>query len=62
VSSWFERPSVVTAGDEVLQLSKDMTPEALRAVLTVAGGEKITRDTAGWTIIEDGRDRPRKGP
>ena len=62
VSSWYKRPSVVTANDLVVQLSKEMTPEALRAALTVNGGEKLTQEGPGWTVIPDGRDRERKEP
>lgn len=62
VSSWYKGPAVVTADDSVLRLSKEMTPEALRAALTVNGGEKLAWDDGGWTVIEDGRDRERKEP
>jgi hypothetical protein len=62
VSSWYESPAVVTADGAVRRLSKEMAPEALRAALTVAGGEDIVEDAHGWTVIEDGRDRPRKAP
>lgn len=60
VSSWYKNPSVVTADASVRQLSKEMTPEALRAALTVAGGEKLSDQGNGWTVIDDGRDRERK--
>ncbi len=62
VSGWYESPAVVTADDRVMRLSKEMTPEALRAALTVAGGERLAETKSGWTAIEDGRDRPRKAP
>lgn len=62
VSSWYKQPAVVTADTSVRRLSKGMTPEALRAALTVAGGEKLADDGNGWTVIEDGRDRERKDP
>ena len=62
VSSWYKCPAVVTADGGVLRLSKEMTPDALRAALTVNGGEKLALDSGGWTVIEDGRDRERKEP
>ena len=62
VSSWYKHPSVVTADDSVRQLSNTMTPDALRAALTVNGGEKLADGPDGWTVIEDGRARERKGP
>jgi Protein of unknown function (DUF1559) len=62
VSSWYKQPAVVTADDMVYRLSKTMTPEALRAALTVAGGEKLAQAAGGWTVIPDGRDRERKEP
>jgi hypothetical protein len=60
VSSWYEQPAVVTADGTVRRLSKEMSAEALRAGLTVAGGEELAADGRGWNVIEDGRDRPRK--
>ncbi len=62
VSSWYKQPAVVTADGGVLRLSKEMTPDALRAALTVNGGEKLALESGGWTVIEDGRDRERKEP
>lgn len=62
VSSWYVRPAIVTADGAVHRLSKTMTPEALRASLTVAGGEEIGDDERGWIVIPDGRDRERKEP
>ncbi|MBN9118010.1 MAG: DUF1559 domain-containing protein [Planctomycetes bacterium] len=60
VSSWYKYPAVVTTDDAVVRLSKEMAPEALRAALTVAGGEQLSAGGHGWTVIADGRDRPRK--
>ena len=62
VSSWYKYPAVVTADTSVHRLSKEMTPEALRAALTVGGGEKLAQGGKTWTVIEDGRDRERKEP
>lgn len=60
VSSWYKQPAVVTADTAVRRLSKTMTPEALRAALTVAGGEELRDGADGWTVIRDGRERERK--
>ncbi len=62
VSSWYVSPSVVTADGSVRRLSRKMTPESLRAALTVAGGEEIADGPDGWTVIPDGRKRERKEP
>lgn len=62
VSSWYSSPAVVATDGVVHQLSRKMTPETLRAALTVVGGEKIANDERGWTVVEDGRDRSRKEP
>ena len=62
VSSWYKQPSVAVADTSVRMLSCTMSPDALRAALTVNGGEKITDGPDGWTVIEDGRDRERKEP
>ncbi|MBP3956575.1 DUF1559 domain-containing protein [Gemmata sp. G18] len=60
VSSWYKKPGVVTTEGSILRLSKETTPEALRAALTVNGGETIARDAENWTVIPDGRARERK--
>lgn len=60
VSSWYKQPAVAVADGSVRRLSKEMPPEALRAALTVAGGEKLAQEGNGWTVMEDGRDRERK--
>jgi hypothetical protein len=62
VSSWYESPAVVNVDGSVRRLSKEMAPDALRAALTVAGGEQLSTDTSVWTVIADGRDRPPKAP
>jgi hypothetical protein len=62
VSSWYKQPAVATTDGQVIRLSKDTTPDALRAALTVAGGEKIAQEAGAWTVIEDGRNRERKEP
>jgi Protein of unknown function (DUF1559) len=41
--SSYSGPHVLTADDRVTGLSRDLAPETLRALLTIAGGEKIER-------------------
>ncbi|AWM36684.1 hypothetical protein GobsT_54800 [Gemmata obscuriglobus] len=62
ISSWYKHPAVVTADDAVHRLLNDVTPDALRASLTVAGGERLTDAERGWEVLPDGRDRERKEP
>ncbi|MBA4067833.1 MAG: hypothetical protein C0501_29865 [Isosphaera sp.] len=57
VSSWYESPAVVTADATVRRLSRGIRPDALRAALTVNGGEGLADDGNGWTVLPDGRQR-----
>jgi hypothetical protein len=57
ISSWYESPAVVTADDTVRRLSRAMTPQALRASLTVAGNEEIGDEDGVWAVLPDGRLR-----
>lgn len=42
------------------RLKPDLAPSTLRALLTAAGGERLTRDPAGdWQPLADGRLRER---
>jgi hypothetical protein len=59
ISSWYERPAVVTRAGMVLRLEKEMTPEQLRTSLTITGA-KPAPGAGGATPIQDGRDRERK--
>lgn len=61
VSSWYTHPAVVTADDSVRRLSPGLSPDDLRALLTVSGGEAAT-GIEGWTDLPDGRLRERAEP
>ena len=61
ISSKYLDPAVVTVDCSVRRLSKDITPETLRALLTINGGEKVAEDEKlGWHLLPDGRQRPLK--
>lgn len=60
ISSWYKQPAIVTADDMVVRLSKEMSPDALRAALTVRGGEELADENGKWVVMADGRDRERK--
>jgi hypothetical protein len=59
IGSVYDRPAVVTVDDAVRQLDDAISPETLRALLTVAGGEAV-EETAErqWRLLPDGRNRP----
>lgn len=46
--SSFPGPHVLTVDDKVTSLPRDLRPETLRALLTIAGGEKIQRSEWSW--------------
>lgn len=59
ISSPYSTPAVATVDGTVRSLDpKGLPPEALRAMLTANGGEKLAETAEGWRVIEDGRDRP----
>ena len=60
ISSWYEAPAVVMADGSVRRLLKGMSADALRAALTVNGGENIAEGKDGWVVIPDGRLREKK--
>jgi hypothetical protein len=62
ISSPYRVPGVAMADGSVRSLGPGVSPDALRAALTAAGGEQLDDAGANWRVIEDGRDRPRKGP
>lgn len=63
VSSPYQAPAVATLDGAVHQLLPQLSPVALRALLTTHGGEPLERDAAaGWKTIPDGRLRPRARP
>jgi hypothetical protein len=55
LSSWYTNPAVVTVDDIVRRLSSGMSPDALRAALTVRGGEKLNEGAGGWEVLPQGR-------
>ena len=61
ISSKYLDAAVVTVDGSVRRLSKDITPETIRALLTINGGEIIGEDEKlGWHLLPDGRQRPLK--
>lgn len=63
VSSPYTRPGVAMCDGGLSSLDPNLDPDVLRALLTVAGGEKLTEGGAGgWEFLPDGRDRPLQAP
>lgn len=58
ISSRYNLPGVVLLDGSVRTLSKKLSPEALRAMTTIDGREKLTGDFELAEEIPDGRDRP----
>ena len=56
VSSKYLQPAVGTVNGDVRQLAKDLSPERVRALFTIAGGERFADDDL--TTLPDGRLRP----
>jgi hypothetical protein len=58
VSSPYRVPGVAMADGSVRSLNPDLTPDELRAMLTVNGGEHLTdAESARAPVIDDGRNR-----
>ncbi|MDB5308428.1 MAG: hypothetical protein JWO38_2630 [Gemmataceae bacterium] len=57
VSSRYKTPGVVMADYSIRTLHPSLSPAALRAMLTAAGGEKLGETGDGSQVIKDGRDR-----
>jgi hypothetical protein len=62
ISSKYHSPAVVMLDGSVRTLSKKLTPDALRAMATIAGGEKLTEEFELTEELPDGRDRPVSKP
>lgn len=61
VSSPFQVPGVAMLDTRIDSLRPGLTPATLRALLTIAGGERLVEgDARGWEVLGDGRDRPRR--
>ena len=58
VSSKYVDPAVVMLDGSLHRLPQDLPPTALKALLTVAGGEDVKQHAGQWTLLADGRDRP----
>lgn len=58
ISSKYHLPGAVFLDGSVRTLSKKFTPEALRALATIAGGDGANENGVFATEIPDGRDRP----
>jgi len=58
ISSKYERPGAVMFDGHVQSLSKEFTPEALKALATIADGDWAAEDGQLMTEMRDGRDRP----
>ena len=63
VSSRYVDPAVVMADTVIFRLTNKTSPETLRALLTINGGEKVAWDEEhGWHQLPDGRQRPVAAP
>jgi hypothetical protein len=58
ISSKYHLPGAVFLDGSVRGLSKNFTPEALRALATIAGGDWASDDGELMKEMRDGRDRP----
>src|SRR5262245_59063522 len=59
ISSKYDEPAVVMFDGSVRRLSKHISPETLRVLLTVGGKERLREQgEGGWELLPDGRDRP----
>jgi hypothetical protein len=57
ISSRYTDPAVVMLDGAVMRLHADITPQTVRALLTVAGGEPLAQGEGGWSLLPDGRVR-----
>ena len=57
ISSKYVDPAVVLLDARVRRLRQDLQPATLKAMLTIAGGERISEGPDGWSMLRDGRDR-----
>lgn len=61
IGSPYSDPAVAMLDGSIVRLRRTR-PEALRALLTIAGGEPLEFADDGWQVIPDGRLRPLKQP
>jgi hypothetical protein len=57
LSSWYKTPAAVMADGSLLTFGPGTRPEALRAMLTANGGERVAAADGGWHLLPDGRQR-----
>jgi hypothetical protein len=63
INSKYEDPAIVMVDGSLRRLKKNLTPETLRALLTIQGGEAIEEDESrGFLFLPDGRLRPIREP
>jgi Protein of unknown function (DUF1559) len=57
ISSKYDSPGAVFLDGSVRRLSKKLSPEAVRAMATIAAGDAATEDGELIKVLPDGRDR-----
>jgi hypothetical protein len=63
ISTRYVDPAVVMVDGTIYRLTKNVEPATLRAMFTIAGGEKVAWDQEhGWHLLPDGRQRPAAEP
>ncbi len=62
VSSRYTSPAVVALDGSVWRLKPTLDPAALRALLTIRGGEPLGDAGHGRELLPDGRQRPAREP
>jgi hypothetical protein len=63
ISSPYQEPAVVTLDGQIQRLKLGITPDILRSLFTIRGGERLYHDGEGmWDVLQDGRLRPRLDP
>jgi hypothetical protein len=62
VSSKYDPPAVGMLNGGIYSLGPAVTPEILRAMLTIRGGEPVKREGGSWQWLPDGRQRPLRQP
>ena len=59
ISSKYVDPAVATVNGTVFRLTPDITPQALRAMLSIKDSRDMVMDEkGGWHLLPDGRQRP----
>lgn len=63
VSSKYRDPAVVMLDGSLHRLAADISPDTLRALLTIKGGEPVrSNEAGGWELLPDGRQRTVRQP